>query len=793
MLAPALGQSGSGSSGEGGSGSSGSGGGSGGSSGGPGQPPTPHNNWKLQASFSGYASSIVSDTTNCPYWASEVMIPSNFTMGISTSGTSIDPLGGQFPATYSGGMSVAFSALAERVQSILNGTTYQSLSSGTLTITLTWQPKNNDMQANPPPHQIDICYRRFVSAGGIAMAQGQGQNAIGQASGTISGFGQSAAVNLPISPGYDSDSVSNADHDFITVPLQVNPTTGVATQQFQLQWKLYAYADAALGGGQAAAQAQVDLGVDFCVAGFDTGRFGPRHRGRNGGSGDGATDPTYTRWIPLSFSPQVSSQPFRFQPGALPPPWGNIYGVYGMTLRQEPSTPNLDLDGLAQLYRPNQGGGAMGSFNNAGPPFTAIPSGFIPMYCLTDADGSRLLWDAQWNPNEDVHSLLISSPTTFQLTNAGPPGALGSVGHYTYTFQVVTTNPLFARLISIQDNLNTTGAPAVNQQTLTWNDGGDPFLTVTDFSSGGMGIPGRQLLFHAGAGGYLSAVDAPTNDLSASFTHTTTAFDAGGHLTSVNVYAGDSNTLLHSDQFSYGGPTGDSLTSVRHGVSVTSYTWSADALNPDPFGNPIPRLSSITAGSGSDTSSSDDGTSIAGTYTFTWGPSQVGYNDWGAEVRTNTFTDALGHLYTDLFTLSNEVSGAINGDTYTGPDYTGAPPHSNVVQVSYNPDIANPGVIQLTDPFAMLWEWDFNPQTGRLVEMKNPLESNWTWGWSADAKELTSLTDPTGISVNYHYQENNNPPHRLTSVTDNGGATQLQIDYNRFGQPTIFTNPASVS
>jgi hypothetical protein len=63
----------------------------------------------------------------------------------------------------------------------------------------------------------------------------------------------------------------------------------------------------------------------------------------SGGHDNGATDPTYTRGLPLAFSPQMMSQPFRYLPGALPVPWGNINCMYSMALRQEPSTPNRDI------------------------------------------------------------------------------------------------------------------------------------------------------------------------------------------------------------------------------------------------------------------------------------------------------------------------------------------------------------------------------------------------------------------------------------------------------------------
>src|ERR1051326_1664831 len=162
--------------------------------------------------------------------------------------------------------------------------------------------------------------------------------------------------------------------------------------------------------------------LDFCVAGFNLGRFGSRQRGYSGGHGEGGTDPTYTRGLSLAFSPQVTSQPFRTQPGALPGPWGNVNCLYSMTIRQEPTSYNQDLNGQARLYRPSYGGD--GTMNHPGATYIPLPPAFQPTYILTDANGDRLVWDGLWNPFEDVHSTLVASPGILQLINAGPPGAL---------------------------------------------------------------------------------------------------------------------------------------------------------------------------------------------------------------------------------------------------------------------------------------------------------------------------------------------------------------------------------
>ena len=120
------------------------------------------------------------------------------------------------------------------------------------------------------------------------------------------------------------------------------------------------------------------------------------------------------------------------------------------------------------------------------------------------------------------------------------------------------------------------------------------------------------------------------------------------------------------------GPNGDSIVLTQQGVSTLSYAFAADALTPDPFGLYTPRLSSATSGSSSDSSSSDDGGSVAGTVSYTYGPQQLGYNNWGINAHTNTVTDARGSLFSNIFQLNNDVEGNVVGITATGPSLTGA-------------------------------------------------------------------------------------------------------------------------
>ena len=309
---------------------------------------------------------------------------------------------------------------------------------------------------------------------------------------------------------------------------------------------------------------------------------------------------------------------------------------------------------------------------------------------------------------------------------------------------------------------------------------------MTDSSSG------RKIVFNAGTGGYIGSVDAPENATTV-HTHTALTWDANGHCTAINVYAGGTNTLLHSDVFGYGGPNGDSVTSEQQGVSVASFVYGADAQFLDPFGLATPRLLSATYGTSSDTSSSDDGGSVAGTYSYTYGPMAQGYNWWGVSARTNTTTDARGSLYKTLFQLAGDSYGGIIGLTEQGPTFTGAT-GANQTRTAFSPNMDNPQVITFFDQVfnagqTLPWQ-AYLDLLGNLTSFSDPMGHTWQFVYSDDGKHLISATDPTNISASFAYGERNNPASLLTTASDPAGAT-TQIDYNSFGQPITVTSTAA--
>ncbi|HLJ57177.1 MAG TPA: hypothetical protein VKT77_19220, partial [Chthonomonadaceae bacterium] len=619
------------------------------------------------------------------------------------------------------------------------------LSGAKIRYTLVWNPAI-DANYDPAPENVMFCYKRTVTAhgersGGILITSTSGDNtdSLGTPVTTTDTLWQKTIVNTSGGTGSVAFDVTGSIH------IQANGGT---------MTPLHYGAD------------YTDYRIDVAIPGYVTVRG---VKDRDSGNNPVMTpDPSFTRWLPLSFSPQLNTQPIRFQPGALPAPWGNVSCFYSMSIQQEPTPPNYDVDGQTQLYI-SQGYGSV----------EMLPGDFVPYYTITDANGDRLSFNQSLTPYRDIHSSLTAGGGLYVLSGAGPPGSLKQAGHYSYTFTAAQ-----GRLVSIQDD-------AGNQQFCSWG-ASDPILTVSDFTSG------RSLVFHGSSiNSYFTSVDAigPTGLVN---THTTLSWDGGGHLTALNVYDGGGLILLNQAATTYGGANGDSILTQTDGVGTTAYTYMTDANMVDPFGLATDRLASSIFGSDTDSTSSDDGGSIKGTASYTWGPTLMGYDNWGIQARTNTFTDPRGNVFQSVFTLSGDTYGPINSYTYTGPDFAGAPGGSNVARVLYGPDIVQPTSITLYDQLYNSGvthdPWIASLDTyGNLTCLQDPLLHRWQLAYSADHTHLVSATDPTNLTWTLNYGEGGAPGSRLTSVTDPAGTVRGNVAYNVQGQPVTITTPAAIS
>ena len=320
------------------------------------------------------------------------------------------------------------------------------LSGAKMIFTLRWQPLNGDWVRDPAPSQVIVCTRRKVICTSYATFMGVAETVEGNAppgagtdgitvTGTMAGLSTTTSA---VAPPAASQTVFTPDEPFTALTLPVG--NGVAQIAFDvdapMQLSLINPSVA-----QYSIRGTASVLMDFCVAGFDLGRFGSHMDGVSGGHTEESTDPSFTRWLPLAFSPTISSQPFRKQAGALPAPWGNIACAYSIAMRREPNPPNPDLDGQSEIYVPS---GVYGNFNAPTAPYSPLPGSFVPYYVITDANGDRLVFDRNWHPYDDIHSTVSYLAGTLTLSGAGPPGALKAIGTYTYTFQVSAVDNISA-------------------------------------------------------------------------------------------------------------------------------------------------------------------------------------------------------------------------------------------------------------------------------------------------------------------------------------------------------------
>jgi len=391
---------------------------------------------------------------------------------------------------------------------------------GRVMVTMQWVPDHGDPVADPPPAQViimsgcelyaDATGQTNTKAGGSV--SGSANITFNANIGTYAGSGSAQANFSAASPfGQGSGTDTEPPNSGVGVSILNVPPSGLVTFydnfQFQLtapmtlQWQWLQPSDENTGvsaGLQYVVEVANDdltlMGSGSSMPGVDFDPFGL--------GGGKSSDPTFTRWLPMEFSPHVSSAPFRTAAGALPAPWGNMNCAYSLALKPDP---NFDIFGYGLVIDPNGN-----VYGNTG--------GLVPAAAIIDASGNKLSFFANNVPEADImgdFSQLVNGG--YQLANAGPPDNLKKRGHYTYVFGPLASG--VAPLLSITD-------PQGNMQTLAYGINGN-YLTVTDSSSG------RQMWFKTGTGGYISEVDAPNSALTASAIRSVLSFDGGGHMTSL--------------------------------------------------------------------------------------------------------------------------------------------------------------------------------------------------------------------------------------------------------------------
>ena len=533
------------------------------------------------------------------------------------------------------------------------------------------------------------------------------------------------------------------------------------------------------GGGSIAVNGSIGASVSIYVSlsGQVPGRF--HLPAVTGAQTTTHTDPTFTRWLPLSFSPSLDSQPFAEEGNFLAAPWGNIHCAYSLAVNQvrtPTSDPlNFDLNGSSVLYGKSIDVDSNGRLQFGERRVFANGDPFEAAFVLTDANGERLLFADEahgFQSRNDVLSVLtretdpVSLAQNFVLSSAGPPGAIKSKGEYRYVFETVSDflSPVRTRLKSLSDRHG-------NQQTLNWGQGG--ILTVADQTSG------RSLVFEGTPGGYVTAVTAPGGN-------TTQLTFNSGHLSALKVFAPGANSPLTTETYAYGSAAFPDVVSERtvNGIS-TQYAYT---LDPHFTTTSLPRLQSVSTG----------GQTLV---SYQYGASSYNPPFAGKASRTNTITlvpnDPLLSMQVSLeYLLSHGTYGTITGLNVDAVPYSGG--GANRSSVRYSPDIRRPTSLKVRTPIeinlpanAQAWSATLNDY-GSLLTVTNPLNQTWQVEYDSSGVRPAQVTDPTGIKARAEYTAAA-AGSQLWKVYDNFDALRASFTYNPRGQVTTATVPAAAN
>lgn len=695
--------------------------------------------------------------------------------GTGTQGEwSYTPQGGALPTPGPDG----YYAISSSTRAVQNSTAHASINcSPKLRIFFQWRPKGNSIIIDPPPPVASLTFKRSVKATAYAMAQittpNAGQSGSSSCSATATWGSLTATSSASASaPQGGQTQVTDAPNPQVVTDAQWQVASapvigGGAIFEFDITLTSTTQAQSTIPvsvpGGSSISSASFSF--QFSPMGLDMGR----NNGSLGTILDGIIqsanqDPSYTRWLPLDFSPVINSAPFKGVDGNLTPLWGNAHCAYSIGIYREISPDN---NGAGNYYFPPSQGGRI-ERNTKG-----VSTGYV----LLDANGDRLTFNSAFQPASDIRSTFSATANDFTLSNAGPPGHLRERGSYTYKFAAFPSqnqnDPQPARLQSIEDVYG-------NKQTCVYpNSGGQPYLIVTDLTSN------RQLLFNA-SNGYITELIVPYIGTTTPYVRTVLGRDSLGHVTSVSIFSGAGGPAVQQTIYQYENHT---PILIQRGNIIQQMAYvSSPSL--DVFGEPIRRLSLAQYGSTMDTTSDSP---VGRSVSFTYGTILLGYGHYGVDSRTNTVTDARGNVTQVVYHYANpengSTNGAINALNVTGPTLTGAT-DPNLTKYRYTPDMTRYTSSDITDPMNRVWSSTYHSTSGALTQFRDPVNHIWTMDWGLEGTTLLSTTDPTNITWTFQYTPNGK---RLTRVMDPASRIQSEYTYNQYGQIETVSVPAATS
>lgn len=295
------------------------------------QLPQGHGNWKIDVRFVGNAHY---EATGAPGTDQHYVNPPPNNIVPTPAGVSMEPLrNASGPLdTVTGGLSGRLQILGDQFLFTTDACTgYHWTPSATMRFILTWQPTNNDPVNDPPPNLVWYMYRRSIYCQSGAQASG-GATATASINVIVAGQAlghmvQTSPPSLP-PPAYHTDPQWSLGCSAVSA--------GTAYADFPVSWS--ALTQLSRPSGSCDGHVRATLGIDLAVLGADWSRA-RLLPAVSGGCAVAGSDPSYTRWLPLAFSPVVTTQPFRVRPGALPAPWGNVACMYAIQVVAEDLTP----------------------------------------------------------------------------------------------------------------------------------------------------------------------------------------------------------------------------------------------------------------------------------------------------------------------------------------------------------------------------------------------------------------------------------------------------------------------
>ncbi|MEP0767446.1 MAG: RHS repeat protein, partial [Fimbriimonadia bacterium] len=491
-------------------------------------------------------------------------------------------------------------------------------------------------------------------------------------------------------------------------------------------------------------------------------------------------------------------------PTLFPPPFGNM--SHWLSMRVEPGQALLDYWTPDTFSNDVDPAGRLGfvvvpartTETGVGSPSASARAGILGsttqgLTSLTDPDigdfavdatGARIRFGS-YNGAQRVESDLNFVMGGSTITNAGPPGRIGSKGGWTYTFGLyagLTDNVPIHLLTGITDPFGNEVSINHEQRTATFSWSGETWTWDLYTTQQG------------GPPGYLRMLERPGER----FTFTwTLEGQMAGYIRETFDPVGQEWAQVQQYIFGWGGVPG---------ALISARTLTDDCST----GCDAPQTVTQVAHSAAPFESQNEPHLVAFTDRFGYPKMQattVGFEE--AEFATNltryqsgrdyvvTATDPTGKTSTTRLRTATDVTGIPRvSEIHTeGATLSGAGrPSRTVVNLDQYDRATTVEWDTEAGALANGYELTYDGYSQRVASVTNSANDTWTVSWATAGGEpvVAAVTDPTSISWQFAYGQRGNPAAALTTMTSPWGAHWL-FDYNGIGQLKQATAPDRAS